>query len=82
MMKYLAFMFVVLSSTVALAGGGSYFSGPGRSPSYGPAAIANGFGSGSSNQGQGQQASGSGSGSKPSSTAGSGNSGHHDSSDG
>jgi hypothetical protein len=46
-------------ATIGNQGGGNYFSGPGRSPSYGAAAIANGFGPGANNKSS-QQASGSG----------------------
>lgn len=42
-MKSLAFALIILSVTSAFAGGGDYFSGPGRSPSYGPEAKKAGF---------------------------------------
>jgi hypothetical protein len=70
-------MLVVLGTSAAWAGGGDYFSGPGRSPSYGPKAIAAGFGSGGTSSGS-QQNAGSGS---QTSSGGCGcccsNAGHH-----
>ncbi len=69
---------VVLGTTAAMADGGSYFSGPGRSPSYGSKAIAAGFGSGGSSSGSQQNA---GSGGTTVSSGGCGcccsNAGHH-----
>jgi hypothetical protein len=77
MIKYLIVAFLAFGTTAALAGGGDYFSGPGRSPSYGPAAIANGFGPGGTSSGSQQNAgSGSQTASNPN-NCGCQNAGHH-----
>jgi hypothetical protein len=58
MIKYLIVALLTLGTTAALAGGGDYFSGPGRSPSYGPKAIAAGFGPGATSSGSQKQTGG------------------------
>jgi hypothetical protein len=77
-------LLILCSSTVFAAGGnngGSYFSGPGRSPSYGSKAIAAGFGSGNPS-GTGQNVSNQSTGGGSGQTCGCGqtasnNPGHH-----
>lgn len=78
MKNIVAFAIVALFAFEALADGGSYFSGPGRSPSYGPKAIAAGFGPGATSSGS-QQSASAGSGGTPSSpnNCGCQDSGHH-----